>query len=109
MERRNPAEEMPYRIGNNGILWCSGIGILSRFRKTRSPRTALDAQLPVDAGFPKMTGFRNIHTIDTPPGIKHHQPIQTLVQNANMMNGNTENRVQTLIGLACLIQFSSDK
>jgi hypothetical protein len=47
--------------------------------------------------------------MDQTPGTKHHQPIQTLLQKEITINGRTEYRVQTLIGLACRSQFSSDK
>src|SRR5690606_8114541 len=86
-----------------------GILILSRFKNTLSPRTALEAQFFVDFGFLKSTGLKNIQSSDSKPGTKHHHPIHTLLQKLNTIMGSTEYLVQTLIGLECFIQFSSER
>lgn len=87
----------------------SGISILSRFVNTLSPNTDLEAQLFVERGLLKNTGLKNIHNKEMMPGMRHHQPIQTRLQNANTINGRTEYLVHTLQGFECFIQFSSVK
>ncbi len=85
----------------------SGISTLSLFKYTRSPNTDLDAQFFVERGLLKNTGLKNIHSKETIPGIRHHQLIQTRLQNVITINGRTEYLVHTLHGFECFIQFSS--
>lgn len=107
MESSMPTDEIVFKMPYNGV-WCiSGIATLSRFKYTRSPNTERDAQFLVELGFLKNIGLKNIHSNETTPGIKHHQPIQARLQNANTISGSTEYRVHTLQGFACFIQFSS--
>ena len=105
--RIKPTEDMPFNNPCKGTSCFSGILISSRFKKTLSPNTALDAQFLVDFGFLKKTGLKNIQSIDIAPGNKHHQSIHNLLQKLSTIIGRTEYLVQTLIGLECFIQFSS--
>jgi hypothetical protein len=90
-----------------GMLCRSGIEILSRFRKTRSPNTDFDAQFLVDFGTGNNRGLRKTHAMDSDTGMRHHQPIHTLLQQAKTSMGKTEYRVHTLQGFACFIHVSS--
>ena len=76
--------------------------------KTLSPRTAFDAQLFVERGFPNTLGFSHIQRQTAVIGTEHIHPIQTLDQTAKHNSGKQEYLVQTLHGLACLFQTSSD-
>ncbi|MBL4831235.1 MAG: hypothetical protein JKY55_15285 [Aliivibrio sp.] len=107
--KSNPTEEIAFNKPCKGVLCQVGIDILSLFKKTLSPNTALDAQFLVDLGLLNKMGLKNIQSIDITPGIKHHQPIHTRLQKLNTIMGSTEYRDQTLMGLECFIQFSSVK
>jgi hypothetical protein len=101
-----PIEEIPLRTLGK-VLWYPGTSILSLFIHIRSPKTDFDAQFFVDLAFLNNTGLKNIQANDIIPGIRHHHPIQTLLQKAKTIKGSTEYLVHTLQGLACFIQFSS--
>src|SRR5690554_4633343 len=104
-----PIEETPLSILCIGPLCIAGMSILSRFRNTLSPMTDREAQFLVDLGALKNTGLKNIQRSDNKPGIKHHHPIQILLQNAKTISGKTEYLVHTLQGFECFIQFSCVK
>ena len=87
----------------------SGISTLSLFKNTLSPNTDLEAQFFVERGLLKNMGLKNIHDKEKIPGMRHHQPIQTRLQNASTISGRTEYLVHTLQGFECFIQFSSVK
>lgn len=74
----------------------------------RSPNTALDAQLSVDFGLENIRGFIHIQKTAGIVKQKDQGPIHFRLQIASIRMGNAVNRVQTLHGLACFSQVSSN-
>jgi len=83
----------------------SDFGCLS---KTRSPRTAFEAQLFVVLGLLKTLGFNHIQRQIREIGMRLSQSIHILDQTARHKSGRQKYRDHTLQGLACLCQTSSD-
>src|SRR5215211_2615782 len=72
----------------------------------RSPRTPFEAQLRVEGGGAKNSGFTNSQTSDSARGTRKSRPIQSRLQIESTSMGSTAKRVQTLAGLAWRIQLS---
>ena len=70
-----------------------------RLSQTRSPRTALDAQLLVDEGGLKNLGLSQSQKIEREIGISAHQPSHLRDQMEAISSGRAAYRVQTLRGL----------
>jgi hypothetical protein len=66
----------------------------------------LDAQFLVDRGVANNSGLTSMKISESATGTRDHQPIQSRLQTEAASSGTTAKRVQTLIGLACRIQFS---
>lgn len=96
----SPNAEMLLRT-LGALRWWRGTGISSRLSHTRSPRTAFDAQLSVEAGFSNRRGLNHIQNRDNATGTIAHHPSHTRLQIAATSKGRTVVRVQTLQGLAC--------
>ena len=73
--------------------------MLLRFSQTRSPRTALDAQLLVDKGGLKILGLSQSQRIESEIGINAHQASHLRDQIEAISSGRAAYRVQTLQGL----------
>jgi hypothetical protein len=70
-----------------------------RFSQTRSPRTALDAQLFVDKGGLKILGLSHSQRIESEIGINTHLANHLRDQIEAISSGRAAYRVQTLQGL----------
>src|ERR671912_1829890 len=83
----------------------AGIATWLRSDQIRSPKTPLDAQFLVDLGGGNSSGLTTMKIRESATRTRHHQPIQSRLQIEIASSGRTANRVQTLHGFACRIQF----
>jgi len=102
----NPIPETILKIFGT-FLCFSGIGTLSRFTHTLSPKTPFEAQLLVDLGGENILGFTYIQIKPKITRIIEYHPNTTLLHKARTSIGVTVLLVTTLQGLECLFQVLS--